>query len=123
MQNLLRPFRGALRHNRIGRAGSPLPAGRFRVYGLRRVPHMRDAPYRLSAPLGRSARGHLGRSARKVGGAWQGPFSTGMVARRSRARNGADGRTPAEKPGQHDSPRRAVDCAPYLNSAPQRLSR
>gem|GEM_PF-5280222 len=37
---------------------------------------------------------------------------------RSRARKGADGRTPAEKPGQDDSPRRAVDCAPYLNSAP-----
>jgi len=28
-----------------GRAGSHLPAGRFRVYGWRRVPHMRDAPY------------------------------------------------------------------------------
>jgi hypothetical protein len=49
-------------------------------------------------------RGHLGcRSS-----------ATGMVARRSRARKGADGGIPAEKPGQHDPPRRAVDCAPYL---------
>jgi len=47
------PQSGALRHNRIGRAGSPLPAGPFRVYGWRRVPHMRDAPYQLSTPLGR----------------------------------------------------------------------
>ena len=50
------PQSGARRHNRIGRAGSPLPAGPFQVYGLRRVPHMRDAPYRLSAPLGRDWR-------------------------------------------------------------------
>ena len=45
MQSLLRPFSGARRHNRIGRAGSPLPDGRFQVYGWRRVPYMRDAPY------------------------------------------------------------------------------
>gem|GEM_PF-3394709 len=51
MQNLLRPFSGALRHNRIGRAGSPLPDGPFRAYEWRRVPHMRDAPYRRSALL------------------------------------------------------------------------
>ena len=33
---------------------------------------------------------------------------------RSRARKGADGRIPAEKPGLHNPHRRAVDCAPYL---------
>jgi len=32
----------------------------------------------------------------------------------SRARKGADGRIPAETPGQHELHRRAVDCAPYL---------
>ena len=45
------------------------------------------------------------------------------AVKRSRARKGADGRIPAEKLGLHDQLRRAVDCAPYLNSAPQRLSR
>ena len=66
MQNLLRPFRGARRHNRIGRAGSPLPAECFRVYGLRRVPQHagRALPnsLRLCAFGQRLARGHLGRS-------------------------------------------------------------
>jgi len=57
-----------VRQNPIfGRAGSPLPAGRFRVYGWRRVPHMRDAPY-LTLRLSVSA------------------------VKRSRARKGADGR-------------------------------
>jgi len=76
MQSLLRPFSGALRHNRIGRAGTPLPAA------IRRATEC--VPYLLF---------------------------------RSRARKGADGRIPAKKPGQHDPHRRAVDCAPYLNSA------
>ena len=40
--------------------------------------------------------------------------ATALQGERSRARKGADGRKPAEKPGQHDPPRRAVDCAPYL---------
>ena len=31
----------------------------------------------------------------------------------SRARKGADGGIPAEKPGLHNQLRRAVDCAPY----------
>ena len=39
---------------------------------------------------------------------------TNRLPARSRARNGADGRIPAEKLGLHDQPRRAVDCAPYL---------
>gem|GEM_PF-3193387 len=45
------------------------------------------------------------------------------AVKRSRARKGADARIPAEKPALHDRPRRAVDCAPYQLSAPQRLSR
>ena len=60
------------------------------------------------------ARGHLGRSAVKVDGTCQRLFSTRSGARRSRARKGADGRIPAEKPGQHKPHQRAVDCAPYL---------
>jgi len=67
------------------------------------------------APSGRLERGQLGRSALKVGGACQRLFSAWRGARRSRARKGADGRIPAEKPGQHDPHRRAVDCAPYLS--------
>jgi len=40
---------------------------------------------------------------------------------RSRARKGADGGIPAEKPGLHNPHRRAVDCAPYRLSVPLRL--
>ena len=70
-------------------------------------------PARLWAGL---ARGHLGRSALNVDGAWQGLFSTRMVARRSRARKGAENRIQADRLGQCERLRRAVDCAPYLNS-------
>jgi hypothetical protein len=45
------------------------------------------------------ARGHLGRSAINVGGAWQGLFSTGMVARRRRARKSAENKIQVEKSG------------------------
>ena len=45
MQNLLRPRVARASTTAFGRAGSPLPAGPFRVYAWRRVPHMRDAPY------------------------------------------------------------------------------
>gem|GEM_PF-5573142 len=37
-----------------------------------------------------------------------------LLVARSRARKGADGGIPAEKPGLHNPHRRAVDCAPYL---------
>jgi|GEM_PF-6956095 len=36
---------------------------------------------------------------------------------RSRARKGAENKIQTWKPGLHGQPRRAVDCAPYLNYA------
>ena len=42
---------------------------------------------------------------------------------RSRARKGAENRIQADRLGQCERLRRAVDCAPYLNSTPQRLGR
>jgi len=54
------------------------------------------------APSDRPARGHLGRSALKVGEAWQGPFSTGMATRRSRARKSAENKIQTQQPVLHD---------------------
>jgi len=36
---------------------------------------------------------------------------------RSRAREGGENKIQTHKTGSHNQPRRAVDCAPYLNSA------
>ena len=52
------------------------------------------------APLGGLARGQLGRSALKVGGACQGLFSTRSVPRRSRARKSAGNKIQADRLGK-----------------------
>ena len=89
MQNLLRPFRGALR-SRARKSADKQDStknGRGCTTDPRRAV---DCALCLALRLSVSA------------------------LKRSRARKGADGRIPAEKPGQHDTHRRAVDCAPYL---------
>ena len=43
-------------------------------------------------------------------------FRTNAPAARSRARKSVENKIQVEKLGLHDQPRRAVDCAPYLNS-------
>ena len=40
--------------------------------------------------------------------------ATALQGERSRARKSAEHRIQAERPGQHEQLRRAVDCAPYL---------
>jgi len=61
-------------------------------------------PARLWADL---ARGHPGRRS----------SAPQMGALRSRARKSAENKIQTWKPGLHGQPRRAVDCAPYLNYA------
>ena len=91
MQNLLRPFRGAPVH----------------FCGVLRTPAV-FPQHGCSKAVLQMQDNRTGRSQ---------TAATALQGERSRARKGADGKIQADRLGQCEWLRRAVDCAPYLDAA------